>query len=355
MKTILVTGGLGFIGSHTCVELCAAGFKVVIIDNLDNSHIGAYERVVELTGCDIEFYHNDLMDLESLERIFQEYDIYCVIHFAGLKSVGESVRLPLKYYGKNIGMTLNLLEVMDRHGCRKLIFSSSATVYGQQKAPVFEDSLVGVGLTNPYGQTKYMIEQILRDVWVSDDRWSIVLLRYFNPIGAHSSGRIGEDPSDIPNNLMPYVLRVAVGEYEKLSIFGGDYNTVDGTGVRDYIHVVDLSNGHVKAVGKLEDVGVHTYNLGTGKGTSVLELVNAFVKVTGVDVNYEIVDRRPGDLDAVFADVSKAATELGWVAKRTVEDACLDGWRWQSGNPTGYRVDESDYSCWQNNRMNYYM
>ncbi|MDP4086527.1 MAG: UDP-glucose 4-epimerase GalE [Bacillota bacterium] len=333
---ILVTGGSGYIGSHTCVELLNAGYEVIIVDNFSNSKMESLNRVKELTGKDYTFYNIDLLDQEALEKVFNENQIEAVIHFAGLKAVGESVSIPLHYYHNNISGTLVLCEVMKKYGVKKLVFSSSATVYGMpERVPISED--FSLGATNPYGRTKLMIEDILRDVYISDDSWSISLLRYFNPIGAHESGKIGEDPNGIPNNLMPFITQVAVGKLNELKVFGNDYPTVDGTGVRDYIHVVDLALGHLKALEKIMNLnGVHTYNLGTGTGYSVLEIVSAFEKAANKKIPYQIVDRRPGDIAVCYADPQKAKDELGWVATRGIEEMCRDSWRWQSENPNGY-------------------
>ena len=339
---ILITGGAGYIGSHTCVELLNAGYDIVVIDSLSNSKPEALQRVQQITGKDFPFYQIDLLDRDELEMVFAKHSIDAVIHFAGLKAVGESVALPLLYYHNNITGTLTLCDVMRKYGVKKMVFSSSATVYGMpERMPITEDFLLQP--TNPYGRTKWMIEEILRDLYASDHSWSIALLRYFNPIGAHPSGRIGEDPNGIPNNLMPYITQVAVGKLKELRVFGNDYPTIDGTGVRDYIHVVDLALGHIKALEKvLETTGVEAYNLGTGRGYSVLELVSAFERVTGVKIPYTIVDRRPGDVAVCYADPTKAKEELGWVATRGIEDMCRDAWRWQSQNPNGYeQVAES--------------
>ena len=334
---ILTTGGAGYIGSHTCIELINAGYDVVVVDNLDNSSEKALERVETIVGKKIKFYKEDVRNKEAMRKIFTENDIEAVIHFAGLKAVGESVAKPIEYYDNNLISTLVLLEVMREFGCKRLVFSSSATVYGVAKEmPLTED--MPLGAINPYGRTKLFIEEMLRDVYVSDKEWSIALLRYFNPIGAHISGTIGEDPKGIPNNLMPYIAQVAVGRLEKLHVFGNDYNTVDGTGVRDYIHVVDLAGGHVKAVdwtGK--STGCEAINLGTGNGISVLQLRDAFVKASGAEVPYVIDPRRPGDPDEVYANATKAKELLGWEATKNVDDMCQDSWRWQSGNPNGYK------------------
>jgi len=333
---ILVTGGAGYIGSHTVVELLDAGYEVVVVDNLSNSKPEALKRVKEITGKDFKFYKIDLLDKDKLEQVFKENKLEAVIHFAGLKAVGESVSIPLKYYYNNITGTLILCELMEKYDVKKMVFSSSATVYGMNnKSPLTED--MPLSATNPYGRTKLMIEQILGDVFVADNSWSIALLRYFNPIGAHESGRIGEDPNGIPNNLMPYITQVAVGKREKLRVYGNDYDTHDGTGVRDYIHVVDLARGHLKALEKvMETKGVEAYNLGTGVGYSVLDVVNNFEKATGQKVPYEIVGRRPGDVAVCYADPSKAEKMLGWKAEKTLEDMCRDSWNWQKNNPAGY-------------------
>ena len=334
---ILVTGGAGYIGSHTCVELLKAGKDIVVVDNFSNSKPEALRRVGELAGREFPHVACDLLDAAALNQVFEEYEIEAVVHFAGLKAVGESCRLPLLYYHNNITGTINLCQAMEQHGCRTLVFSSSATVYGDSPAPYTEESPVGHGITNPYGWTKSMIEQILRDLSVADKGWSIALLRYFNPIGAHESGRIGEDPNGIPNNLMPYIAQVAVGKLERLSVYGDDYDTPDGTGVRDYIHVVDLALGHLKALEALKQrTGVQTYNLGTGRGYSVLEVVRAFEKASGRPVPYVIAPRRPGDLAVSYACTDKAAKELGWKAERGIDQMCADSWRWQSNNPNGY-------------------
>ncbi len=333
---VLVTGGAGYIGSHTCIEMLNAGFEVVVIDNLDNSSSESLNRVQKITGKKVKFYKNDVRDKEALRKIFTENKIEAVIHFAGLKAVGESVREPILYYANNLESTIALIEVMTEFGVKKFVFSSSATVYGVAKEmPLVEG--MQTGAINPYGRTKLFIEEILRDLYISDNEWSITLLRYFNPIGAHKSGIIGEDPKGIPNNLMPYIAQVAVGKLEKLHVFGNDYNTVDGTGVRDYIHVVDLAVGHVKAVNwVIDNKGCEEINLGTGNGTSVLQLKCAFEKASGIEIPYVIDPRRPGDPDEVYADASKALNMLGWKAERGVDEMCEDTWRWQSGNPNGY-------------------
>lgn len=335
---ILVTGGAGYIGSHTCVELLNEGYEVVVVDNLCNSSEEALHRVEKITGKKVTFYKADLLEKEALEKIFEKENIDSVIHFAGLKAVGESVRKPLEYYHNNITGTLILCDVMRQHGVKNMVFSSSATVYGDPAfVPITEECPKGK-ITNPYGQTKGMLEQILTDLHVADPEWNIILLRYFNPIGAHKSGTIGEDPKGIPNNLVPYIAQVAVGKLACLGVFGNDYDTPDGTGVRDYIHVVDLAIGHVKAIKKLEDKeGVLIYNLGTGHGYSVLDVVKAYEKACGKPIPYEIKERRPGDIASCYADPTKAKEELGWVAERGIEEMCEDSWRWQSQNPDGYR------------------
>lgn len=334
---VLVTGGAGYIGSHTCVELMNAGIDVVIVDNFYNCKKSSIDRIKALVGRDFPYYECDIRDREGLDKIFKTEKIDSVIHFAGLKAVGESVQKPLEYFDNNITGTLVLLDVMRKNGCKKIVFSSSATVYGTKNiSPLTEDMEIG-GVTNPYGRTKYMIECILQDLYVSDKDWSICRLRYFNPIGAHKSGTMGEAPNGIPNNLMPYITQVAIGKRDHLSVFGNDYDTPDGTCVRDYIHVVDLALGHVKAVQKVEgEKGVFIYNLGTGKGYSVLDVVNAFKKASGIDIKYEIVARRAGDLAVCYSDPSKAYKELGWKAERDIEEMCEDSWRWQKQNPNGY-------------------
>lgn len=334
---VLVTGGAGYIGSHTCVELLNAGKEVVVIDNLCNSCEEALERVKKITRKEVTFYQADLLDRKAVEEVFEKENIESVIHFAGLKAVGESVQKPLEYYYNNITGTLILCDVMREHGVKKIVFSSSATVYGNPKTvPIKEDFPLSV--TNPYGRTKLMLEEIFRDFYVADPEWNIILLRYFNPIGAHKSGLIGEDPKGIPNNLTPYITQVAVGKLKEVGVFGDDYDTPDGTGVRDYIHVVDLAIGHVKALKKLEEEPkVRTYNLGTGQGYSVLEMIKAFSKVCEKDIPYVIKPRRAGDIATCYADSSLAEKELGWRAERELEEMCEDGWRWQSQNPNGYR------------------
>lgn len=335
--SILVTGGAGFIGSHTCVELLNAGYDTIILDNLCNSKSESVKRIKEITGKDVKFYECDIRDRAGLDKIFAENNIEAVIHFAGLKAVGESCDKPLEYYDNNIGGTVILCEAMKAAGCKKIVFSSSATVYGSENPSPLKEDMPEGKTTNPYGTTKLYIERILKDLYASDNEWSICLLRYFNPIGAHKSGRIGEDPNGIPNNLVPYIAQVAIGRREFLSVFGDDYDTADGTGVRDYIHVVDLALGHIKAVEKvLAEKSCSTYNLGTGTGYSVLDVVKAFEKASGRTVAYKIVDRRPGDIATCFSDPSKAKEELGWVATRGIDEMCEDSWRWQSMNPNGF-------------------
>ncbi len=335
--SILVTGGAGFIGSHTVVLLQEAGYDVVVLDNLSNSSEKSLERVSAITGKPVKFYKADILDREALEDIFTKEDITACIHFAGLKAVGESVAKPWEYYENNIAGTLTLVDVMRKHNCKNIIFSSSATVYGDPAIiPITEECPKGT-CTNPYGWTKSMLEQILSDIQKADNEWNIVLLRYFNPIGAHKSGTIGENPNGVPNNLMPYITQVAVGKRPELSVFGNDYDTPDGTGVRDYIHVVDLADGHLKALKKIEEnAGLCIYNLGTGTGYSVLDVVKNFEEATGVKVPYVIKDRRPGDVAACYADSAKAKAELGWEAKYGIKEMCADSWRWQSQNPNGY-------------------
>ena len=325
--TVLVTGGMGYIGSHTCVELLEQGMDVVVVDNLVNSSAEAGKRVEQITGRPLKFYQMDVRDRAGLDRIFTEQKIDCVIHFAGLKAVGESVQMPLEYYDNNLGSTITLCEAMRDHGVRQIIFSSSATVYsGDNEMPLYETSRTG-NCTNPYGWTKYVCEQILRDYVVADPSWSVVLLRYFNPIGGHPSGLLGDDPNGIPNNLMPYIARVAAGQLDKLTIFGDDYPTPDGTCRRDYLHVVDLAKGHLKAIDyAMEHTGAEAFNLGTGHAVSVLELVNTFMEATGVNVPYVIGPRREGDLPQMWADTHKAETILGWKAEKTVADMCRDSW-----------------------------
>ena len=332
----LITGGAGFIGSHTIVQLLEAGRELVVLDNFCNSKPVVLDRIREITGKDFRFYEADLLDRDAIERIFQENKIDSVIHFAGLKAVGESVQQPLRYYHNNLTGTFNLCEIMQKYGAKRIVFSSSATVYGKpESVPIRED--FPLSTTNPYGETKLMIERILKDVFVSDNEWSISILRYFNPIGAHKSGKIGEDPKGIPNNLLPYVTQVASGKREKLSVFGNDYNTHDGTGVRDYIHVVDLAAAHLKALERAEKVtGIDYFNVGTGVGYSVLDIVKAYEAATGAKVPYVIAPRRPGDIDECFADPTKAYELLGWKAQYGIEDMCRDAHRWQTQNPNGY-------------------
>lgn len=334
---ILVTGGAGFIGSHTVVELQNAGFDVVVVDNLVNSSQKSLKRVEEITGKPVKFYKADILDKEALEEVFTKESIDSCIHFAGLKAVGESVQKPWEYYHNNITGTLILLDVMRKHQVKNIVFSSSATVYGTPKfVPVTEECPKGE-ITNPYGQTKGMLEQVLSDIYKADNEWNVILLRYFNPIGAHKSGKIGENPNGIPNNLMPYITQVAVGKLEKLGVFGNDYDTPDGTGVRDYIHVVDLAKGHVKAIEKIaENPGLKIYNLGTGIGYSVLDIVKNFEEANGIKIPYEIKERRAGDIATNYADASLAKKELGWVAENGIKEMCQDAWRWQSMNPNGF-------------------
>ena len=333
---ILVTGGAGYIGSHTLIELIEAGHSPVVIDNLSNSSQESLRRVEKITGAKIPFHKLDLRNEEELEKVFAEHKFDAIIHFAGLKAVGESVAKPLHYYNNNLTSTLTLLQQAVEHKVPKFIFSSSATVYGTpEELPLEETSRTGVGITNPYGQTKYMIEQILQDVVAANPNLQVTILRYFNPVGAHKSGLIGEDPNGLPNNLLPYVSQVAVGKLPEVGVFGDDYDTPDGTGVRDYIHVVDLAKGHVAALKSAQN-GVSVYNLGTGQGTSVLELINAFSKAAGKPIPYVIKPRRPGDIASCYASGNKALSELGWKTELTINDACRDSWRWQSGNPDGY-------------------
>ena len=336
---ILVTGGAGFIGSHTCVELLNAGYEVIVVDNLCNSSQESLRRVEKITGKHVKFYEADIRDTDTLNQIFDKESVECVIHFAGLKAVGESVAKPLEYYDNNISGTLRLCDVMRNHGIKNIIFSSSATIYGEPAfIPITEGCPKGV-CTNPYGWTKWMLEQSLTDLHTADPEWNVVLLRYFNPIGAHKSGLIGEDPKGIPNNLMPYVAQVAIGKLECLGVFGNDYDTPDGTGVRDYIHVVDLAIGHVKALKKIQEkAGVSIYNLGTGTGYSVLDMVHAFEEASGRKVPYQIKARRAGDIASCYSDATKAKEELGWTAERGLKEMCEDAWRWQSQNPDGYNT-----------------
>ena len=335
--TILVTGGAGYIGSHTCVELLNAGYDVVIIDNLYNSNQKAVDRIEEITGKKVKFYPDDMMDRAAVKRVFDENKIDAVIHFAGLKAVGESVHKPIEYYRTNIGSTLNLTDEMRAHGCKNIIFSSSATVYGDPaEIPITENCPKGT-CTNPYGWTKWMQEQILTDIHTADPEWNVILLRYFNPIGAHKSGLIGEDPKGIPNNLLPYVAQVAIGKLPEINVFGIDYDTPDGTGVRDYIHVVDLARGHVKAIERFaKKDGVFICNLGTGHGYSVLDVIHAFEKACGKELPYVIRERRPGDIATCYSSPAKAEKELGWTAEFDLEDMCRDSWNWQQKNPNGY-------------------
>ena len=333
---ILVTGGAGFIGSHTIVELLNENNEVIVLDNFCNSKPVVLDRIKKITGKDFKFYESDLLDYDAIDKIFEENKIDSVIHFAGLKAVGESVLQPLRYYHNNLTGTFNLCNVMQKHGTKRIVFSSSATVYGKpESVPIRED--FPLSTTNPYGETKLMIERILKDLFVSDNEWSISVLRYFNPIGAHKSGLIGEDPKGIPNNLLPYITQVASGKREYLSVFGNDYNTHDGTGVRDYIHVVDLAKAHLKALARAEKVtGIEYYNIGTGVGYSVLDIVNAYEKATGIKINYIIAPRRPGDIDECYADPTKASEILGWKAEYNIEDMCRDSNNWQQMNPNGY-------------------
>lgn len=335
--TILVTGGAGFIGSHTVVELQEAGYDVIVLDNLSNSSEKSLDRVEKITGRKVPFYKADILDREALEKVFASHNIDAVIHFAGLKAVGESVQKPWEYYENNIAGTLTLVDVMRKHGVKNIIFSSSATVYGNPAfIPITEECPKGE-CTNPYGWTKSMLEQILGDIQKADQEWNVILLRYFNPIGAHKSGTIGENPNGIPNNLMPYVTQVAVGKLKELGVFGNDYDTHDGTGVRDYIHVVDLAKGHVKALKKIEEkAGLKIYNLGTGVGYSVLDIVKNFEEATGIKIPYAIKERRAGDIASCYADPAKAKEELGWTAQFGIKEMCEDAWRWQKNNPNGY-------------------
>lgn len=336
--SILVTGGAGYIGSHTCVELLNAGYEITVVDNLYNSSPKSLDRVKELTGKDFKFYECDIRDTDGMDKIFKENKIDAVIHFAGLKAVGESCEKPLEYYDNNIGGTLKLCEVMRNNNCKNIVFSSSATVYGMNNISPLKETMKTGGTTNPYGTTKYLIEIILEDLCKADSEWNVTLLRYFNPIGAHKSGRIGENPNGIPNNLMPYITQVAIGKREFLSVYGDDYDTHDGTGVRDYIHVVDLAEGHVKAVDNILEggKGVQVFNLGTGVGYSVLDIVKAFNKAYGKELPYKIAPRRAGDIATCYSDPTKAKEVLGWTAKRGIEEMCEDSWRWQSNNPNGF-------------------
>ncbi len=338
--TVLVTGGMGYIGSHTCVELLQQGMDVVIVDNLVNSSAEAGKRIEQITGRSVTFYEADVRDRVKLDEIFTRHSIDCVIHFAGLKAVGESVEMPLEYYDNNLGSTITLCEAMRAHGVKNIIFSSSATVYsGDNEMPLYETSKTG-SCTNPYGWTKYMCEQILRDYAKTDPEWAVILLRYFNPVGAHPSGLIGEDPKGIPNNLMPYISQTAIGKFEYLRVFGGDYDTPDGTGVRDYIHVVDLAKGHVAAIAYMDEhKGESVFNLGTGTGYSVLDMVHAFENANKLTVPYKIVGRRAGDLPICYCSPDKSARVLGWKAELDLEDMCRDSWHWQTQNPNGYRQE----------------
>ena len=341
MSTILVTGGAGFIGSHTCVELLESGYDVVVIDNLSNACEESLKRVEKITGKTLKFYKGDIADKELMDKILTENDIYAVIHFAGLKAVGESVHKPLEYYNNNITGTLILCDEMRKHGVKNIVFSSSATVYGDPAQIPITEECPKQSPTNPYGQTKTMLEQVLMDIHRADPEWNVTLLRYFNPIGAHKSGLIGEDPKGIPNNLLPYVAQVAIGKLKCVGVFGNDYDTPDGTGVRDYIHVVDLAKGHVKAMKKLEaKEGVSIYNLGTGVGYSVLDVLHAYEKACGKTLKYEIQPRRDGDIATCYSDCTKAKEELGWVAEKGIEEMCADSWKWQSMNPDGYRTED---------------
>ena len=336
MENILVTGGAGYIGSHTVVELLESGYGVVVVDNLSNSNKESMNRVKMITGKSPVFYEADVRDRAAMEKIFTENKIDYVIHFAGLKAVGESCVKPIEYYDNNLYGTLVLLEVMREHGCKKIVFSSSATVYGTPERLPLDESCRTGGTTNPYGTSKYFQEIMLQDVYKADGEWTVVLLRYFNPVGAHESGLIGEDPRGIPNNLTPYIAKVAIGELKEVGVFGNDYDTPDGTGVRDYIHVVDLAKGHVAAISKIKDSGVYTYNLGTGVGYSVLDVIHAYEKACGHAIPYAIKPRRAGDIAACYADASKAEKELGWKAQYGIDEMCASSWNWQSNNPKGY-------------------
>ena len=338
IMAILVTGGAGYIGRHTSLELLDAGYDVVVLDNLSNSSEKSLDRVKALTGKEVKFYKGDILDRDILNKIFKEEKIDSCIHFAGLKAVGESVAKPWEYYNNNIAGTLTLVDVMRQNGCKSIIFSSSATVYGDPaQIPITEECPKGQ-CTNPYGWTKSMLEQILTDIQFADKEWNVILLRYFNPIGAHKSGLIGEDPNGIPNNLMPYITKVATGELPRVNVFGNDYPTPDGTGVRDYIHVMDLATGHVNAIDKIkENPGVKVYNLGTGKGYSVLDVIKNFSEASGIDIPYVITDRRPGDIAECYSDATLAKEELGWEAKYDIKEMCADSWNWQKNNPNGYR------------------
>lgn len=336
--SVLVTGGAGYIGSHTCVLLLNSGYDIVVLDNLSNSKMEAIKRVESITNKKIKFYKADLLDIDAIENVFNNENIESVIHFAGLKAVGESVSIPLRYYHNNITGTLLLLEVMQKHNVKKIIFSSSATVYGAvKKVPIFED--FDISSTSPYGSTKVMIETMLKDIYVSDKDFDVIILRYFNPVGSHESGLIGEDPNGIPNNLVPFVSQVAIGKLKEVNVYGDDYNTKDGSGVRDYIHVVDLADGHLKALEKLMNgCGLKIYNLGTGYGVSVIEMIKAFEKASNKTIPYKIAPRRAGDIAECYADSSKALEELGWSATKTLDDMCKDTWNWQTKNPNGYEL-----------------
>ena len=336
---ILVTGGAGYIGSHTCILLIKAGYRVIVFDNFSNSSIESINRVEKIVNQSIPVVEGDIRSSKDLEKVFNKYKIDAVIHFAGLKAVGESVEKPLRYYDNNVSGTINLCKVMSRYGCKSIVFSSSATVYGNPASnPITENFPVGQGITNPYGRSKYIIEEILRDVFTSDNSWKIVILRYFNPVGAYKSGTIGEDPSDIPNNLMPFIAQTAIGKREYLNVFGDDYNTLDGTGVRDYIHVMDLADGHVKAIDRIKSFDkIMTINLGTGNGYSVLDIIKAYEKASGKKIPYKIAPRRDGDIDVNYANPTYAKEVLGWSATRGLVQMCEDSWRWQSQNPNGYR------------------
>lgn len=338
--TVLVTGGAGFIGSHTCVELLNNGFDIIVMDNYVNSSPDALRAVEKITGKTFPIYECDMLDYDNFEKIFKENKIDAVIHFAGLKAVGESVQKPLEYYHNNITGTLHLLDLMRKYNVKKIVFSSSATVYGMNNKVPFKEDMPAGGTTNPYGTTKFFEEQILRDVHVADDSWTVVILRYFNPVGAHESGLIGEDPKGIPANLTPYIAKVALGELKEVQVFGDDYDTPDGTGVRDYIHVVDLAKGHVAVIDKVEGPGVFTYNLGTGHGYSVLEVIKAYEKAAGHAIPFAIKPRRPGDIAACYADSSKAERELGWKAELGIDDMAASSMNWQTKNPSGYRDAE---------------
>lgn len=340
--TILVTGGAGYIGSHTCVELLNEGFDVVVVDDLSNSSEESLSRVRQITGRELTFYQLDMLDREQLASVFKKHEIETVVHFAGSKAVGESVALPLKYYEINLISTINLCQIMQENNVKRLVFSSSATVYAPSNAGALSEHFP-LAASNPYGRSKLMIEEMLRDLWASDPAWSIASLRYFNPVGAHSSGLIGEHPSGRPNNLMPYITQVAIGKLDKLNVYGNDYPTHDGTGVRDYIHVMDLAHGHLKAIEKvMSTTGNEAYNLGTGRGYSVLEMIHAFQLQSGRRIRYSLVERRPGDIAVCYADPTKARDELGWQATRGIAEMCADAWRWQSLNPNGYENSQQE-------------